>query len=47
MEKMKLNSKTDYNRSRVINGHGPHRILEMIQQELLDSISKNKTLEMR
>ena len=47
MEKMKLNSKTDYNRSRVINGHGPHRILEMIRQELLDIIAKEKTQEKR
>jgi hypothetical protein len=32
MEKMKINSKIRYDKSRVKNGYGPHRMLEMIQQ---------------
>jgi len=45
MEKMKLNSKRGYTRSRVINGHGPHRILEMKRQEMLDRIAKEEISE--
>ena len=45
MEKMKLNSKRGYTRSRVIHGHGPHRILEMKRQELLDKIAKQQISE--
>lgn len=47
MEKMKINSKRGYTRSRVINGHGPHRILEMKRQEMLDKIAKEETTEQR
>ena len=36
MEKLKINSKTGYRRNRVKNGHGPHRMLEMIQKEGLE-----------
>ena len=35
MEDMKINSKTDYKRNRVNSGYGPHRILEMLQEEAL------------
>jgi len=45
MEKMKLNSKRGYTRSRVISGHGPHRILEMEQQEMLERLAKKETPE--
>ena len=45
MEKMKLNSKRGYTRSRVINGHGPHRILEMKRQELLKRLAEEETKE--
>jgi len=45
MEKMKLNSKRGYTRSRVISGHGPHRILEMKQQEMLEKLAKKETPE--
>ena len=45
MEKMKINSKTGYTRSRVIKGHGPHRILEMKQQELLKRLAEGETKE--
>jgi hypothetical protein len=45
MEKMKLNSKRGYTRSRVISGHGPHRILEMKQQEALERLAKEEITE--
>jgi hypothetical protein len=35
MEKMKINSKTDYKRNRVNSGYGPHKLLEMLQEEAL------------
>ena len=35
MEDMKINSKIDYKRNRVNSGYGPHRILEMLQEEAL------------
>ncbi|MFW9955565.1 MAG: hypothetical protein ACFFD3_13530 [Candidatus Thorarchaeota archaeon] len=40
MEKMKINSEIEYNRNRVLNGHGPHKMLEMIQQEMLEGLIK-------
>ncbi len=40
MERMKLNSKTSYTRNRVMNGHSPHRIMEMKRQEMLDRLAK-------
>lgn len=45
MEKLKLNSKRDYTRSRVISGHEPHRILEMKRQEILDKIANEQISE--
>ena len=45
MEKLKLNSKRGYTRSRVVSGHGPHRILEMKRQQLLDRIAKEQISE--
>jgi hypothetical protein len=45
MEKLKLNSKRGYSRSRVINGHGPHRILEMKRQQMLEKLAKEELLE--
>lgn len=33
MEKMKINSKTEYNKDRVMSGYAPHELLNMIQQE--------------
>ncbi|MFW9796945.1 MAG: hypothetical protein ACFFE2_07900 [Candidatus Thorarchaeota archaeon] len=47
MEKLKINSKTSYTRNRVISGYGPHRILEMKQQKLLDRLAENEPLEER
>ena len=35
MEDMKINSKTDYKKNRVNSGYGPHRLLEMLQEEAL------------
>jgi hypothetical protein len=43
MEEMKINSKRGYTRSRIIRGHGPHRILEMKRQELLERIAKEQS----
>jgi hypothetical protein len=40
MEKLKLNSKRAYTRSRVVRGHGPHRILEMKRKEMLERLVK-------
>ncbi|MHA1949646.1 MAG: hypothetical protein ACXAAO_02805 [Candidatus Thorarchaeota archaeon] len=40
MEKMKINSKTGYNRARVRSGHGPHRMLSMIQEKMIQKIPK-------
>ena len=34
---MKINSKTDYERYRVNSGNGPHKILEMLQEEALEN----------
>lgn len=45
MEKMKINSKTQYNRARVRNGYEPHRILRMIQEQMLEDISEKATKE--
>ena len=45
MEKLKINSKRGYRRSRIIHGHGPHRILEMKRQELLEKIANEETQE--
>jgi hypothetical protein len=45
MEKLKLNSKRGYTRNRVISGHGPHRILEMKRQELLDRLAREEISE--
>lgn len=45
MEKMKLNSKRGYTRSRVINGHEPHRILEMKRQQMLERLAKEEISE--
>ncbi len=41
MEDMKINSKTDYERYRVNSGNGPHRILEMLQEEALKESDHN------
>ena len=45
MEKMKINSKTRYNRNRVINAQGPHMMLKMIHQKLLTKIAKEEAIE--
>jgi len=45
MEKLKLNSKKGHTRSRVISGHGPHRIMEMKQQEALEKLAKKELTE--
>ena len=45
MEKLKLNSKRGYTRSRVVSGHGPHRILEMKRQQMLEKLAKEEISE--
>jgi hypothetical protein len=42
MEEMKINSKIGYRRSRVKNGYGPHKMLEMMQQEGLEKLANNE-----
>jgi hypothetical protein len=42
MEKMKISSETGYKRSRVINGYGPHKMLDMLHQELSEKLAKRK-----
>jgi len=42
MEDMKINSKTDYKRNRVNSGYGPHKILEMLQEEALAKSATNQ-----
>ncbi|MFW9967134.1 MAG: hypothetical protein ACFFEA_08265 [Candidatus Thorarchaeota archaeon] len=45
MEKMKINSKVGYRRNQVKNGYGPHRMLEMTQQEMLGKSAKEEGQE--
>ncbi|MHA2424217.1 MAG: hypothetical protein ACXAEF_05485 [Candidatus Thorarchaeota archaeon] len=45
MEEMKINSKTRYNRNRVISAQGPHKMLKMIQQKLLARIAREEAAE--
>ena len=40
MEKMKINSKTQYNRNRVLNGQGPHKMMKMLHQKMMTKIAK-------
>jgi hypothetical protein len=40
MENMKINSKNDYKRNRVINGKEPHKMMEMEYQKALERIAK-------
>lgn len=47
MEEMKINSKTGYNQSRVISGHGPHKMLKMEQQKMLARLAKQEEQKKR
>ena len=47
MEEMKINSKIGYNQSRVISGHGPHKMLKMAQQKMLAKIAKQEEQDKR
>ncbi|MFW9800511.1 MAG: hypothetical protein ACFFD9_08745 [Candidatus Thorarchaeota archaeon] len=40
MERMKINSKKRYRRSRVANGHAPHNLLKMAQDRALSKRKK-------
>lgn len=41
MEDMKINSKIEYKRNRVISGKGPHRMLQMAQEKALGKLANN------
>ncbi len=45
MEKVKINSKTVYERNRVISGHGPHKMRKMAHQKMLAKIAKKEAQE--
>ncbi len=45
MAEMKIKSGTRYKKNRVMSGHAPHKILEMIQQEMLEKSAKKETKE--
>jgi hypothetical protein len=45
MEKMKINSKTRYNRDRVMSGKGPHKMMKMLHQKMLAKIAKEEVQE--
>ena len=45
MEEMKINSKTGYNQSRVMSGHGPHKMLKMAHQKMLAKLAKQEEKE--
>ena len=40
MEEMKINSKIGHRRSQVESGSGPHRMLEMAQEKMLEDTVK-------
>lgn len=41
MEEMKINSKIGHRRSQVVSGSGPHRMLEMAQEKMLEARTKD------
>ncbi|MHA1636697.1 MAG: hypothetical protein ACTSUO_09100 [Candidatus Thorarchaeota archaeon] len=41
----KIKSGTRYKKNRVMSGHAPHKILEMVQQEMLEKSAKKETKE--
>lgn len=41
MEDMRINSKIEYERNRVISGKEPHRMLQMAQEEALRKLDGN------
>ncbi|MFW9870728.1 MAG: hypothetical protein ACFFFO_11335 [Candidatus Thorarchaeota archaeon] len=43
MEEMKITSKTLYNRARVRKGHGPHRLLKMIHEQMVEKSSETES----
>jgi hypothetical protein len=45
MENMKINSKNEYRRNRVINGYEPHRMMEMEYQKALGKKPKNRSMK--
>ena len=45
MEEMKINSKIRYNRARVRNGYGPHKILNMLLEQIREDQAKSEIEE--
>jgi hypothetical protein len=45
MEEMKINSKTRYNRDRVVSGRGPHKMMKMAYQKMLAKLAREEALE--
>ena len=43
--KKEIKSGTRYKKNRVISGHAPHKILEMVQQEMLEKSAKKAAKE--
>jgi len=41
MEDIEINSKINYKRNRVMSGNEPHRILQMIQEQVLEKRTKD------
>jgi len=42
MENMKINSKNEYKRNRVINGNEPHKMMEMEYQKALEKLARKQ-----
>ena len=47
MGEMQINSKDEYNRKRVANGYGPHSMLKMIHQQMLEKWALDEDTEKR
>ena len=45
MAEKKIKSGTRYKKNRVMSGHAPHKILEMVQQEMLEKSAKKAAKE--
>ena len=41
-EKMEIDSKKRYKQNRVLSGYGPHKMLRMEQQKMLEKAAKNE-----
>ena len=43
MAEIEIKSGIRYKKNRVMSGHAPHKILEMVQQEMLEKSAKKET----